>query len=51
MSLSKYTELPDIDIAGQDLYETPEVPSPSLSDDDHDADDNQLPVPAPTAGA
>ncbi|KAE8266194.1 hypothetical protein A4X09_0g6148 [Tilletia walkeri] len=36
MSLSKYTDLPDIDIAGQDLYETPEVPSPSFSDDEAD---------------
>ncbi|KAK0539091.1 hypothetical protein OC835_001226 [Tilletia horrida] len=36
MSLSKYTDLPDIDTAGQDLYETPEVPSPSFSDDDAD---------------
>jgi len=34
MSLSKYTDLPDIDTAGQDLYETPEVPSPGFSDDD-----------------
>ncbi|KAK0555206.1 hypothetical protein OC845_000343 [Tilletia horrida] len=36
MSLSKYTDLPDIDVAGQDIYETPGLDSPSFSENEDD---------------